>query len=71
MLDWIRDRIEIIRNDKIVDFLDYKSGISYVNDLQVDNEAVKFVNYAKGQKNIDRSPLKQTAQRLKKEQINE
>ena len=68
MLEWIRNRIEIIRNDKIVDFLDYKSDISYVNNLQIDKEAVKFVNYAKAQKNIDRSPLKQTAQRLKKEQ---
>jgi hypothetical protein len=38
MLEWIRNRIEIIRNDKIVDFLDYKSDISYVNDLQIDKK---------------------------------
>ena len=43
-------------------------GVLNVNNLQIDKNAVKFVNYAKAQKNIDRSPLKQTAQRLKKKQ---
>ncbi len=67
MLDWILNRMRVLRSENVVDLY----GVLNVNNLQIDKEAVKFVNYAKAQKNIDRSPLKQTAQRLKKEQINE
>ena len=67
MLDWILNRMRVLRSENVVDLY----GVLNVNSLQIDKEAVKFVNYAKAQKNIDRSPLKQTAQRLKKKQINE
>ncbi len=67
MLDWILNRMRVLRSENVVDLY----GVLNVNNLQIDKEAVKAVNYAKAQKNIDRSPLKQTAQRLKKEQINE
>ena len=67
MLDWILNRMRVLRSENVVDLY----GVLNVNSLQIDKNAVKFVNYAKAQKNIDRSPLKQTAQRLKKEQINE
>ena len=67
MLDWILNRMRVLRSENVVDLY----GVLNVNNLQIDKNAVKFVNYAKAQKNIDRSPLKQTAQRLKKEQINE
>ena len=67
MLDWILNRMRVLRSENVVDLY----GVLDVNSLQIDKEAVKFVNYAKAQKNIDRSPLKQTAQRLKKKQINE
>ncbi len=64
MLDWILNRMRVLRSENVVDLY----GVLNVNSLQIDKNAVKFVNYAKAQKNIDRSPLKQTAQRLKKEQ---
>lgn len=64
MLDWILNRMRVLRSENVVDLY----GVLDVNSLQIDKEAVKFVNYAKAQKNIDRSPLKQTAQRLKKKQ---
>ena len=56
--------MRVLRSENVVDLY----GVLNVNSLQIDKNAVKAVNYAKGQKNIDRSPLKQTAQRLKKEQ---
>ena len=64
MLDWILNRMRVLRSENVIDLY----GVLNVNSLQIDKNAVKFVNYAKAQKNIDRSPLKQTAQRLKKEQ---
>ena len=67
MKDWILNRIKILRSENIIDLY----GVLNVNSLQIDKNAVKAVNYANGEKNIERSPLKQTAQRLKKEQINE
>ena len=67
MKDWILNRIKILRSENIIDLY----GVLNVNSLQIDKNAVKAVNYANGEKNIEHSPLKQTAQRLKKEQINE
>ena len=53
-----------MRSENVVDLYE----ILDVNSLQIDKNAVKFVNYAKVQKNMNRSSLKQTTQRLKKEQ---
>jgi|TARA_B100001093_G_scaffold375050_1_gene360078 hypothetical protein len=67
MKDWILNRIKILRSENIIDLY----GVLWDRSLQDLQEPSKVVNYANGEKNIERSPLKQTAQRLKKEQINE
>ena len=64
MKDWIEHRLNVLRSDKTLDLYDLLEK-KRLQDLQNDS---KVVNYAKVEKNSERSPLKQTAQRLKKEQ---
>jgi len=64
MKDWINARLNVLRSEKTLDLYDLLEK-KRLQDLQ---EPVNSVNYAKVKKNSKRSPLKQTAQRLKKEQ---
>ena len=64
MKDWIEHRMKVLRSEKTLDLYDLLEK-KRLQDLQNDS---KVVNYAKVEKNSERSPLKQTAQRLKKEQ---
>ena len=64
MKDWIWNRIHALRNAKVVDFFDYYNLGEFSNDgLTPWNR-----KDAKVEKNSKRSPLKQPAHRLKKEQ---
>ena len=64
MKDWIEHRLNVLRSEKTLDLYDLLEK-KRLQDLQIDS---KVVNYAKVEKNSKRSPLKQTAQRLKKKQ---
>ena len=62
MLDWIEHRLNVLRSDKTLDLYDLLEK-KRLQDLQ---EPVKSVNYAKSEKNIDLSGIKQTTYRQKK-----
>jgi len=62
MLEWIQNRIRILRSENIVDLYS-KIQSKSLQDLQ---EPSKVVNYAKSGKNIDLSGIKQTTYRQKK-----
>ena len=64
MKDWIEHRLNVLRDNKTLDLYDLLEK----KRLQGLQKSVKVVNYAKEEKNSKSSPLKQTAQRLKKEQ---
>ena len=64
MKDWIWNRIHALRNAKVVDFFDYYNLGKFSYDWLTPWKE----KYAKDQKNSKRSPLKQTAQRLKRKQ---
>ena len=64
MKDWIWNRIHALRSAKIVDFFDYYNLGEFSNDSLTPWKQ----KYANDQKNSKRSPIKQTAQRLKKKQ---
>jgi len=64
MKDWIWNRIHALRSAKIVDFLDVYDLSKFEND-GLTPWSRKDANE---EKNSKRSPLKQTAQRLKKKQ---
>ena len=64
MRDWIWNRIHALRNADVIDFSDFYDLGKFDNDsLDIQKEF-----YANDEKNMESSPLKQTAQRLKKEQ---
>tara|TARA_B100000902_G_scaffold234024_1_gene221885 strand:+ start:99 stop:296 length:198 start_codon:yes stop_codon:yes gene_type:complete len=62
MKDWIEHRMKVLRSEKTLDLYDLLEK-KRLQDLQ---EPVKSVNYAKVQKNSNRSPLKQTTSRQEK-----
>lgn len=62
MLEWIQNRIRILRSENIVDLYS-KIQSKSLQDLQ---DVSKVVNYAKSGKNIDLSGIKQTTYRQKK-----
>ena len=62
MKDWIEHRMKVLRSDKTLDLYDLLEK-KRLQDLQ---EPVKSVNYAKSEKNIDLSGIKQTTYRQKK-----
>jgi len=62
MKDWIEHRLNVLRSDKTLDLYDLLEK-KRLQDLQ---EPVKSVNYAKSEKNIDLSGIKQTTYRQKK-----
>ena len=62
MLEWIQNRIRILRSENIVDLYS-KIQSKSLQDLQ---DVSKVVNYAKRGKNIDLSGIKQTTYRQKK-----
>ena len=64
MKDWIWNRIHALRSAKIVDFFDVYDLGKFEND-SLTPWSRKDANE---EKNSKRSPLKQTAQRLKKKQ---
>jgi len=64
MRDWILTRIAALRSAKILDFFDFYDLGKFENDSLTPFEW----NDANVKKNSERSPLKQTAQRLKKKQ---
>ena len=64
MKDWIWNRIHALRSAKVLDFFDFYDLGKFENDSLTPFDW----NDAKVEKNTERSPLKQTAQRLKKEQ---
>ena len=64
MKDWIWNRIHALRSAKIVDFLDVYDLGKFENDSLTPWQTKD----ANEEKNSKRSPLKQTAQRLKKKQ---
>ena len=56
MKDWIEHRLNVLRDDKTLDLYDLLEK----KRLQNLQDSVKGVNYAKDQKNSDRSSIKQT-----------
>ena len=62
MKDWIEHRLNVLRSDKTLDLYDLLEK-KRLQDLQ---EPSKVVNYAKSEKNIDLSGIKQTTYRQKK-----
>jgi len=62
MKDWIEHRMKVLRSEKTLDLYDLLEK-KRLQDLQ---EPVKSVNYAKSEKNIDLSGIKQTTYRQKK-----
>ena len=64
MRDWIWNRIHALRSAKILDFFDFYDLGKFENDSLTPFDW----NDANVKKNSKRSPLKQTAQRLKKKQ---
>ena len=64
MRDWILTRIAALRSAKILDFFDFYDLGKFENDSLTPWSRKD----AKVEKNTERSPLKQTAQRLKKKQ---
>ena len=64
MKDWIWNRIHALRSAKIVDFFDVYDLGKFENDSLTPWKTKD----AKVEKNSKRSPLKQTAQRLKRKQ---
>ena len=56
MKDWIEHRMKVLRSDKTLDLYDLLEK----KRLQNLQDSVKGVNYAKDQKNSDRSSIKQT-----------
>ena len=64
MKDWIWNRIHALRSTKVLDFFDFYDLGKFENDSLTPWKTKD----AKVEKNTERSPLKQTAQRLKKKQ---
>ena len=62
MKDWIEHRMKVLRSDKTLDLYDLLEK-KRLQDLQ---EPVKFVNYAKVEKNSKSSGIKQTTYRQEK-----
>lgn len=56
MKDWIEHRLNVLRSDKTLDLYDLLEK-KRLQNLQDDS---KVVNYAKVEKNSDRSSIKQT-----------
>jgi|TARA_A100001388_G_C28597784_1_gene416648 hypothetical protein len=56
MKDWIEHRMKVLRSNKTLDLYDLLEK----KRLQNLQDSVKGVNYAKDQKNSDRSSIKQT-----------
>ena len=56
MRDWIEHRMKVLRSNKTLDLYDLLEK----KRLQNLQDSVKGVNYAKDQKNSDRSSIKQT-----------
>ena len=64
MKDWIWNRIHALRSARILDFFDFYDLGKFENDSLTPFDW----SDAKVEKNTERSPLKQTAQRLKRKQ---
>ena len=62
MKDWIEHRMKVLRSEKTLDLYDLLEK-KRLQDLQ---EPVKFVNYAKVEKNSKSSGIKQTTYRQEK-----
>ena len=62
MLDWIQNRIRILRSENVIDLYSNINPFKHVEDVHILDQNV----YAKDEKNIESSGIEQTTYRQEK-----
>tara|TARA_R100000030_G_C3196834_1_gene109824 strand:+ start:99 stop:296 length:198 start_codon:yes stop_codon:yes gene_type:complete len=62
MLEWIQNRIRILRSENVIDLYSNINPFKHVEDVHVLDQNI----YAKDEKNIESSGIKQTTSRQEK-----
>ena len=62
MLDWIQNRIRILRSENVVDLYSNINPFKHIEDVHILDQNI----YAKDEKNIESSGIEQTTSRQEK-----
>ena len=62
MLDWIQNRIRILRSENVIDLYSNINPFKHVEDVHILDQNI----YAKDEKNIESSGIEQTTSRQEK-----